>query len=888
MVSVRLLLLSGFACLATAFTAADGHVSHLVVTPQSPVLEIGTNFTATCTIVNTDEITVDDLYWRLSNTSIPEEHYKKINRTLSVTFPVRSEKAEWLMCQLKRPHQVILHEGKFIQGIWLRTGYRPGKPENLSCKAFQEKSSISPIITCEWEVTGRQTKDVPTTYMLIATYGNDKKSTSTPNTKAQLSLSTFPDFMLLDIWVEARNDLGTVSSEHLNTESNCIVKPNPPSEVKVISEKEFPSSLLINWTHSLNVHSITFQIRYCTSGSHMWTYVPLADIVSPIKSFRLQDLHPYTDYVIQLRGKMNGNDCGYWSNWSTNMTKRTPEDIPSSKPDLWSTIVESGPNRRQVKLIAKDPQRANGNIRGFDISILYHKHGNPELESIPVNRSEEDSRSSHRRVNELKEISLADNESVLVAVTANNSVGTSPKAYLGIPAKSNRPTPVKDLKVWSHEGQLYLEWKLANNTTVSEYVIEWIKDDGTMWPNWQREAGSVRQTTIKGELERFVCYNVSVYPIRSRWVRKPARLQAFLEEGVPLKGPSLELMDNPGHDKAKLVWKEIPREMRQGFITNYTIFFRSGDRVSAVTVPGNTTSYTLTQLLHNTRYDVWMQASTVRGPSRNGTVHSFTTTRYESMAAIVVGVSCSFLVLVLVLAALCFCKRDAIKKNLWPQIPDPGESTIGTWSPDYPLKAETPKENCLSGISVLDVGVCDAKRGFEEDKASLSLKKDKYLSEEHSSGIGGSSCMSSPRQSVSDSDEGADMADTTASTVQYSSVVASSGYKGQTPAFQPQHSIFSRSESTQPLLDSEENTDLVLQDGSQHFQRFPRQSCFTQPENPDSEDCGDFQQLDEDQMDFCPFEEDTELTAAPDGLSADAPSASSSSYMPQLGGYRPQ
>jgi len=117
-------------------------------------------------------------------------------------------------------------------------------------------------------------------------------------------------------------------------------------------------------------------------------------------------------------------------------------------------------------------------------------------------------------------------------------------------------------------------------------------------------------------------------------------------------------------------------------------------------------------------------------------------------------------------------------------------------------------------MSVVQVDVIEGRSVFEEDKTSLPLKKDKYLSEEHSSGIGDSSCMSSPRQSVSDSDEGGDLGDTTASTVQYSSVVASQGYKGQNPGSQqpqPQHQqaapSFSRSESTQPLLDCEGGGD---------------------------------------------------------------------------------
>lgn len=195
----------------------------------------------------------------------------------------------------------------------------------------------------------------------------------------------------------------------------------------------------------------------------------------------------------------------------------------------------------------------------------------------------------------------------------------------------------------------------------------------------------------------------------------------------------------------------------------------------------------------------------------------------------------------------------------------------------------------MSGISVLDMDVCDGKSVFEEDKTSLPLKKDKYMSEEHSSGIGGSSCMSSPRQSVSDSDEGGDIPDTTASTVQYSSVVASNGYKGQNPNSQSQQAIFSRSESTQPLLDSEENPDMLMQEGSRQSQRFPRQACFTHSaRNQDSSNHADFNQLEMEQqevlepLDFCPLEEDSEQTPT------DGQSAPGSSYMPQLGGYRPQ
>lgn len=185
---------------------------------------------------------------------------------------------------------------------------------------------------------------------------------------------------------------------------------------------------------------------------------------------------------------------------------------------------------------------------------------------------------------------------------------------------------------------------------------------------------------------------------------------------------------------------------------------------------------------------------------------------------------------------------------------------------------------------MLDVDVSDGKCVLEEDKASLPLKKDKYLSEEHSSGIGGSSCMSSPRQSVSDSDEGGDIADTTASTVQYSSVVTSNGYKGQTPSSLPQQPLFSRSESTQPLLDSEENPDVLLQECSRQSQRFPLLNA--QKEEDSQLEVEQQERLQT--LDFGALEEDSQLTTPIDSQAAEwLPAAPMSNYMPQLGGYSP-
>nr|XP_061800433.1 interleukin-6 receptor subunit beta-like [Nerophis lumbriciformis] len=886
MMSTRRIQLLVLAYLASVSYSSGMSERHLMVTPQSPFLQIGTNFTATCVIIDTNEATPEDLYWSFSQNIIPQNQYTKINESaLSVTIPINNEKSEWLFCRRKRKDSDISYsENKFTQAILLTKLYPPEKPKNLTCIAIQEKNYLSKNLKCSWEAAKHNHKDKPTTYKIHVniSVNNHFYTKETLKNSAIVEMEFFPYHMEMEIWVVAHNELGSVESEHLKQDAISFAKTDPPLDVTAISETPLPSSLLIRWTHPIAEEyvKLKYEIRYCQNGSHIWTMVSMSSITEDITSFRLQKLQPDTVYITQVRCKHFMEGSGYWSNWSANVTQKTPEYRPTSKPRLWKIVTEGERiNERQVTFICKNPVSSNGKINSFNIKIRTRNSGNTPWESILTNWSRADSSPSQNFI-ALKQIILPDTSPAVVNVTAINSMGESPVASLRIPEKGRELDPVKALEAYPQEGQLLVRWRPPNNTLVSVYVVEWVNANGI---DWQRENKNTRQTTIKGHLEKFVGYNISVYPLYSGWTGKPTRVQAYLEEGAPLAGPSVRLNGKPGRNKAELMWNEIPPETRRGFITNYTIFYSSGTE-QAITVPASVNSYVLTSLTANTKYDTWIRVSTSRG-SYNGTSHSFTTLKYASgeIEMTVVGVCVGFLFVFLITMSLCIYKRDVIKRNFWPRIPNPRKSTIGNWSPDYHIKPETPKENCLSGISVLDMEVSDGKSVSEEDKASLALKKDKYLSEEHSSGIGGSSCMSSPRQSVSDSDEGADTADTTASTVQYSSVVASNGYKGQTPCVQPQQLIFSRSESTQPLLDSEENPDLLVQEGSRASQPFSQLPCFTH--TAWDHGSGSFTESNE------PEVEPQEVLSSLDMcLSGETTTDRQlfSSYMPQLGGYRPQ
>lgn len=161
---------------------------------------------------------------------------------------------------------------------------------------------------------------------------------------------------------------------------------------------------------------------------------------------------------------------------------------------------------------------------------------------------------------------------------------------------------------------------------------------------------------------------------------------------------------------------------------------------------------------------------------------------------------------------------------------------------------ETPKENPLSGIWVLDQ--CEGKRALGEeegeDEASdedqpRRRRSTSYLPGETSGSVGGSSCTVA---SASDSHQSGDL-----------QAEAPSGHRGQTPASHrqapQQQGVSSRCESTESLLDPEETSG---EEGSQQEALEP--------------------------LDFCPLVE---------GSSAEwIPAGPLSNYRPQLDGYRPQ
>ncbi|XP_051846810.1 interleukin-6 receptor subunit beta isoform X1 [Antechinus flavipes] len=792
------------------------------IEPESPVIAFNTTFTATCVLyedcAKEHHFNASHILWKIKNNYVPKEHYTVINSTAaSVTIKDVSSLSILLTCNILQYGQIE----QTVYGIQINVGFLPEKPKELSCIVNGQSN-----MKCQWD-PGRETH-LDTTYVLKSKWPLQQLADCIPPTGVNNSctIEMVVVFVNMDIWVVATNALGSVSSDRINFDPIDFVKLLPPHNLSVTKSKEISSILKLSWINPTKpFEKLKYNIRYRARGASNWTHIPPEDTASTRNSFTVQELKPFTEYMFSIRC-MNKDGRGFWSNWSAEASGITYEAQPSNAPSLWYTIDPSQDHGyRQVHLKWKTlpPFEANGKILDYEVTLMRGK-----------------TTYLSRYVNDTKLTLNVTNDSYSISLKARNKVGSSESTTLTIPGRDFKAAhPVTNLKAFPKDKKLWVAWTPPNES-VNKYILEWcvFSDSLPCTPDWQQEDSSVKLTYLQGNLTESKCYLITVIPVYNNGPGSPQSVKAYLKQAPPSTGPVVRIK-KVGKNEAVLVWDHLPIDNQNGFIRNYTIFYKtSNGNVTAVHLNSSHTEYTLSPLISDTLYVVRMAAYTDEG-GRDGPEVNFTTPKFAQgeIEAIVVPVCLAFLLTTLLGVLLCFNKLDLIKKHIWPNVPDPSKSHIAQWSPHTPNRHNLhPKDQMYpegnftdTDVSVVEIEA-NEKKPLPEDLKSLDLfKKEKITTEGHSSGIGGSSCMSSSRPSISSNDE-SESGQNTSSTVQYSTVVHS-GYRHQLPSVQ----VFSRSESTQPLLDSEERPEdlQIVENGGSGEGASPRQQYFKQNCNQD-------------------------------------------------------
>ncbi|NWV66891.1 IL31R protein, partial [Malurus elegans] len=318
-------------------------------------------------------------------------------------------------------------------------------------------------------------------------------------------------------------------------------------------------------------------------------------------SCNLTGLWDSTNYSVAVR--CINIESIFWSAWSGEKKGSTEEKAPSGKVDLWRVIEPSHSSRnRSVHLMWK-PLRSfppPGGVLGY--RIQYFPENNATLK-MTSNSTE-------------KKITLLLNEEAhIISVTAYNSAGESPEAILRIPSTDEKTSQiVARLMATTTNEEVVVEW-MTSEREATKYVVEWY-EESEMDPfgrSWQYVWNSTKWKNNKKNFKPFICYNISVYPLYGNKVATPSYAQIYAQEKEPAEGPVADT-SILGKNEVTIKWNEIPKDKRNGFITNYTIFYKPEDeRELNETVNSDILQYRLKSLQANTQYTVYIMASNKAG-----------------------------------------------------------------------------------------------------------------------------------------------------------------------------------------------------------------------------------------------------------------------------------
>lgn len=600
-------------------TADENSIGDADIFPSSPEIERGSTLKLFCVLGKhyTPHRNASHIIWKLNHELITQENYNIVNETVSsITIHNFTYSKAHVKCFIK-----YLGEEQLLVHTEVKSGFPPDTPRNISCIYYFDAE-----LTCTW-TSGRETnfRTNYTLYRKMMTEGRVilARTMGSCQSKTESCSFYYPDTPYSSSFcfqVKAENILGEASSGCVPIPMEKIEKFEPPEILSVKKITGIKQLLTVTWKMPEKIipsQDLICQVRYRNlySNSSEFITVPL-NSAKKMGSCNLTGLWDSTEYSVAIR--CISVVSKFWSEWSRGKKASTEEKAPSERVDLWRVIESSHPaGSRYVHLMWKPLNNfpPSGRILGY--KIQYFPENNAALKMTNISSNE-------------KVILLLNEEAYIISVTAYNSAGNSPEAVLRIPSADERSSQIiETLRTFTTNEEVVVEW-VAFEPEVNEYVVEWYEELETdpFSRSWQYVSNSTNWKTNKKNFKPFVCYNISVYPLCGNKVAAPYSMQTYIQEKKPSEGPVADT-GIPGKNEVTIKWKEISKDKRNGFISNYTIFYKPEDgKELNKTVNADVLQYRLKSLQPNTQYTVYIMASNEAGGT-SGEPKTFKTLKFS-------------------------------------------------------------------------------------------------------------------------------------------------------------------------------------------------------------------------------------------------------------------
>uniref|UniRef100_A0A8C5N234 Fibronectin type-III domain-containing protein n=1 Tax=Leptobrachium leishanense TaxID=445787 RepID=A0A8C5N234_9ANUR len=364
----------------------------------------------------------------------------------------------------------------------------------------------------------------------------------------------------------------------------------------------------VRWLYPPDVSHQDVELQYRKLGEDDWIPADPSDLSHG--TYEIYDLEPSSVYEVQVR-YLPDELQKMGSLWSEPLTFQTAEEAPTEPLDVWLNSERIG----SVSLLWKVPKN-HERSHLWNYTVTYARNG----ESYSEERL---CREDLRPCEAFLPPDAAD-----MCVRARNTGGTGPPACAPSLCLDQKPVDL-EIKAWSNANNhsITVWWDEPANPPCENitYLAEWteLAKGGNVIMNWTRSQVANRSLALQGKLAPRVPYRVSLFILCQSDCNGSISTIIYSEEGVPFSAPHFSVKPLSS-TAAFIAWGEISIWHRQGILTHYNVYVNSTAGSQHHKVSGSNIS--ISGLLPETLYEVWVTASTIAGEGPPGDVNAFHTT----------------------------------------------------------------------------------------------------------------------------------------------------------------------------------------------------------------------------------------------------------------------
>uniref|UniRef100_A0A8C9PZ23 Colony stimulating factor 3 receptor n=1 Tax=Spermophilus dauricus TaxID=99837 RepID=A0A8C9PZ23_SPEDA len=604
-----------------------GHISL-----SAPIVRLGDPITASCIISQNCSFLDPEpqILWKLGAEQHPGGRQQRLpdgTQKSTITLAHLNHSQAFLSCCLRWGNSLqVLDQAE----LRCSPANPPAVPSNLSC--FMNLTTNS--LTCQWE-PGPDTH-LPTNFILKSFKSRSNCQTqedSIPDCvpeDGQNSCSIPRKHLLLYqnmvIQVQAENVLGTSLSPKLCLDPMDVVKLEPPTLWAVAPHQ--PGCLWLHW--------------------EPWEPRPSLDHLNTHQGLCLAHTR---------------NSTAFRSSSSTDPlpgpspTRPPPPLVPSTAPivrlDTWWRHRQLDPRTKGVQLFWKPTplKEYSGQIQGYLLS--WRPSGQAET-ALPLCNT-----------TDLNCTFCLPSEAQEVTLVAYNTAGISHPTLIPVDFLDSNGPPLIRLQATARDPHsLWVHWE-PPSPRPQGYLIEW--GPGPPSPSssnksWKMEFDeNITGTVLQENIRPFQLYEITVTPLYQGTGGPSKQIYAYSQEMAPSRAPRLHLK-HIGKTWAQLEWVPEPPELGKSPLTHYTIFWTNlQDQSSSTILNASSRGFVLHDLKPASLYHVHLMAASQAGTTNSTGLTLMTLALGKGKGGLGSG---------------------RVRKNpLWPSVPDPAHSSLGSWVP---------------------------------------------------------------------------------------------------------------------------------------------------------------------------------------------------------------